>query len=323
MENYNELIISEITKRFADRKEIITYLMDLLCIGKESAYRRMNDQIPFTFQEVVTIAQDLGFSIDSALVRDMDRRVFFDMPINIDQSPNSIFIDKLEQGNIIMKKLIQAENINIIGAINQMPLFLFPFETLFKFDYCLYLNSIGQIPLISRFSDIEIIPQISDLHKKSAHYFSLLKNITCIVDSAVFNGLIKGIQYFYRLRFISDDDLHILQKELFELFALCETIIRTGENETGSTYSVYYSHFNLNSACMYYEYDDKQILQLWIYPESPIVIRDNPLMCDIQKRWLDSGIRKSTLISKSNDIVLIKQFRNLYNQISELTEMKP
>ncbi|GHU63441.1 hypothetical protein FACS1894160_3510 [Bacteroidia bacterium] len=322
MKNSNELIINEIAKQFTDKKRIVTYLMDLLCIGKESVYRRINNQIPFTFQEIVTVAQDLGFSIDKALTIDMERRVFFDMPVNIAQSPNSIFIDKLEQGNIIMEKLINAKELNIIAAVNRMPLHLFPFEALFKFDYCLYLNSIGKIPLISRFSDIEIIPQINDLHKKSAYYCNQLKNMTCIIDSMVFSGLIKEIEYFYRLKFISDEDLHILQKELFELFALTETIIRTGESKIGSVYSVYYSHFNLNSACVYYEYDDKLMLQLWIYPESPIVIENNHLMCDIQKRWLDSVIRKSTLISKSNDVMLIEQFRDIYNQISELTKIK-
>ncbi|GAB6009433.1 hypothetical protein [Dysgonomonas reticulitermitis] len=322
MNNPNELIISEITKRFADKKEIITYLMDLLCVGKESVYRRINNQIPFTFQEVVTIARDLGFSIDSVLVMDTGRRVFFDMPVNIAQSPNSIFIDKLEQGNIIMEKLARAKDLNIIAAINRMPLTLFPYETLFKFEYCLYLNSIGQIPLMSQFSDIKIIPQIHDLHKKSAYYFNQLRNITCIVDSAAINGLIKEIQYFYRLKFISDEDIDILQKELFELYTLFETIVRTGENKTGAAYSVYFSHFNLNSACVYYEYDDKLMLQLWIYPESPIVIEDNHLMCDIQKRWLNSVIRKSTLISKSNDVMLIKQFRDIHYRISKLTDIK-
>jgi hypothetical protein len=40
------------------------YLMKKLSISKESAYRRMRNKVPFTFEEVVTISLDLGFSLD-------------------------------------------------------------------------------------------------------------------------------------------------------------------------------------------------------------------------------------------------------------------
>jgi len=59
-------------------------------------------------------------------------------------------------------------------------------------------------------------------------------------------------------------------------------------------------------------------LQSWIYPESPIIIKNDKTINSIQKRWIDSKIRNSMLITKTNDIQQIEIFRNIYKEISEL-----
>lgn len=320
MKNLNIEIINKVIGQLGNKKNAVDYLMALLCIGKESAYRRINNLIPFTFQEVIAIANDLNFSLDKILDRDISARVSFDMPVNLNQSPDRIFIDKLEQGNIIMQELINSKEINIVSAINRIPLFLFPFKSLFKFEYCLYLNSIGHMPLMTTFSDIEITPQIKDLHEKCAHYFTQLGNITCVVDNNFLNEIIQEISYFHHLKFISDGELRILQKELLELFAFCEIILRTGKNKFGFEYSIYFSHFNIESNCLYYEYDNQSMLQLWIYPESPIVIKNDNLMSGIQKRWLDAIIRRSVPISKATNMLQIGKFEETFNNILRLTK---
>lgn len=320
MKNLNIEIINRVIDHLDNKKNAVNYLMTLLGIGKESAYRRINNTIPFTFQEVITIANDLNFSIDKILDKDVETRVSFDMPVNINQDPDRIFIEKLEQGNLVLEKLANSKKLNIIAAINRIPFFLFPFETLFKFEYCLYLNSIGHMHLMTTFSDVEITPQIKELHEKSAHYFSQLRNVTCVVDHNFLYEIIQEILYFHHLKFISDEELRILQKELLDLFALCEIILRTGQNQFGCDYSIYYSHFNIESNCIYYEYDNESMIQLWIYPESPIIIKNNTLMSDIQKRWLDAIIRRSMPISKTNNILQIGKFEETYNQILGLTQ---
>lgn len=322
MKNVNVEVINEITKRLVDKRKMVSYLMNLLCIGKESSYRRIKGQIPFTFQEVTVIARDLGFSIDKMLGKDISRYVFFDMPVDISLSPENIYIKKLEMANVVLEKLVRAEKCSITAVINKVPLYLFPFKMLFKFEYFVYLNSNGYIPLMTQFSDIEIIPQINDLQKKSADYFNRIKNIICVVDNVVLSGLIMEIQYYYRRKLISDEDLAVLQKELFELLSFCETILRTGENGAGGRYVVYYSHLNINTNCAYYEYDDNLMLQIWIYSEGPILIENNPVMCDIQKRYLDSLIRNSVQISKNNDVLRIDKFREAYNLVVRLMDIR-
>lgn len=320
MKNLNLEIINRITCNLGSKKNAVDYLMTLLCIGKESAYRRMNDIIPFTFHEVATISNNLNFSVDELLNKDIHTRVSFEMPVDITQNPEHIFIDRLEKSIVILKELAEAKEINIIAAMNRIPLFLLPFKTLFKFEYYLYLNSIGHIPLMTKFSDIVITQQIQELHDQATFYFDRLKNVTCVVDNNFFEGIMQEILYFFDLKLIPEEDLRSIQKELLDIFAFCEVLLRTGKNEQGSEYSIYYSFFNIGSNCVYYEYDNKQMLQLWIYPESPVVINNNELMGGIQKRWLESTIRRSILISKTNNILQIPKFEEAFMKILSLTK---
>ena len=320
MKQLNEKIIDEIAKRLPDKKRTVIYLMDLLNIGKESAYRRLNNQIPFTFEEAITVAHDLDFSIDRMIGNEMKNRVFFDLPIDTTQNPVDLYIQNLDHSNKTMEELLRASNTSIVAALNRMPLVFFPFKTLFKFEYCHYLYSIGQIPLMTQFSDIVITPQMEKLHELGTNYCMRLQNITCVANSLIYNSLINEIRYYHRLKFISKEDLRILQAELLELFAMHENILRTGQNQQGSQYSIYYSQLEIGANCVHYEYDENVMLQIWLYPENSIVIKNNHIMAEIQKRWLEATIRNSTLITKSVDPTQIEILRNVYMQIMRLTE---
>jgi hypothetical protein len=318
MKNLNAKIIDEIRNRLTDKEKTVHYLMDTLCIAKESAYRRLKSQIPFTFEEVVTIAQSLDFSIDKILERSTDNRVFFDMPVDITQTPAKIFQDMLENSCLILQKLTSSEKQNTIAAINQLPFRFLPFKTLLKYEYYHYLYTNGYISLMTRFSDIAITPQMESLHEKCADYFVHLRNVTGIIDNTLCSKIIKGIRYYHDLGLISYEDLQSLQADLFKLFEIFETMVRTGQNYVGSAYSIYYSVHSIDSNSIYYEYYNKIMSQIWIYPESPITIKNNSLICNMQKSWLESIIRNSMLITKSNNIQQIEILRDIYKQISEL-----
>ncbi|GHV07549.1 hypothetical protein FACS1894160_0320 [Bacteroidia bacterium] len=318
MKDLNAKIINEINKRLSDKGKIIHYLMNTLCIAKESAYRRLKSQIPFTFEEVVTIAQNLDFSIDKVLSRDSGNRIFFDMPVNITQTPTEIFQDMLERSSHVLQKLVSSEKQNIIAALNQLPFRFLPYKTLLKLEYCNYLYTNGYMSLMTRFSEIAITPQMESLHEKCADYFEHLKNVTVIIDNTICSKIIKGIRYYHDLGFISNEDIKALQADLYKLLEIFETMLRTGQNHAGSAYFFYYAVHSIDSNTIYYEYDNKTMSQIWLYPESPIIINNNSLICNMQKRWLESKIRNSMLITKSNDAQQIEILRDMHKLVSEL-----
>jgi len=316
----NAQIVDEIVKQMPGKRRPVVYLMKALSLGKESAYRRIKDQIPFTFEEVAIIARDLDLSIDQILGQKVNNNISFYADLNVEQDPMDIYANMLTKDIAFMEKLITSSDLKITAIINRIPLRYFPFKALFKFEYCHYLYSIGHIPLMMRFSDIAVPHQISSLHEKCTYYFRGLQNITCVLDSMVYSKLIREIQYYHRMGFITEEDLHSLQSELFEILEMYESMLRKGKSSSGTNYTFYYSHLTLDSSSIFIEYNSSLSLQFWIYPESPVIINNNSMISDVQRRWIDSKIRNSMLITKTNDTQQIEMLRDVYKQISDLAK---
>ena len=315
--NLNSKIIKKILEQSPGKKSPVEYIMRVLSASRETAYRRIRNQIPFTLEEAMIIAEDLGMSIDKLISTKFDDG--FQLVAESNCEPENVYSVFLNKDIRTMENLLAARNMKIVAAFNRLPFWLLPYKSLFKFNYCHYLYSVGKIPLMTRYSDIIVPQRIIELHEKASFCFSMLDNITCIIDNRIFMDIIKKIQYYSRLKFIPKEDLEIMQKELFELLENYESLLRNGKNNYGSDYIFHYSNFSIDSNIVFLEYDDNFLLQLWIYPESPVEIVRSHIIRDIQKRWIDSKIRNSSLITKTNDTQHIEMLRNVSQQIMELT----
>jgi hypothetical protein len=218
----------------------------------------------------------------------------------------------------MIKNLSDSKELNIVAAINRIPFHFLPFKTLFKYEYYKYLYSNGYLPLTIRFADIATTPEIEKLHDEISDHFNYLQNIVCIIDQTITNKVFMEIQHSYTMEILSDEDVLALQSESFELLTMFEAILRTGKNKLNNSYTVYYSSRPIDSNCLYYEYDNNIMSQIWLYPESPIIIFNNKQLSIMQKRWLDANIRNSTLISNSNSVLQIKLLKDIHDQISNL-----
>jgi len=321
MQSVSSKIINEMTKQTPGKKNPVKYLTKMFPMSKETAYRRIRNQIPFSIEEVVVIAKYFNLSIDGLLdLKQDDNNLLLKNNFSIEQNPADIYSGLLADDIKNMEKALASSNAKITIAINNIPFRFLPYKSLFKLDYCYYMHSAGKISLVNtRYSDVEIPPEVAALHEKSVERFSRLNNITCIIDSMLYSDIIKKIQYYYRFKFISAEDLHVLQAELFKLLEMYEKLLSNGKSSAGSDYVFYYSLFNLESNIIFFEFDDNSLLQVWVYPENPVVIKNNHQINDIQKRWVDSKIRNSILITKTTDINQIEMLRNVHQQIMDLT----
>ena len=318
MQNFNEKIISAITRQESKKKILISTLMKMLSICKESAYRRIRNQIPFSMEEVVILANHYNLSIDSLF--DIKLNKGFDIEGSLDIVPNSSepFVRLLREDIGFMQKLQTSSHLKITAILNQVPFRLLPYQSLFRLDYCHELYSTGEISLMAKYSDIEISPQLNSLRERAVECFSRVNNITCIIDGTIYPNIINKVKYYYRMGFISGEDLKIIRLELLELLNKYESLLRTGANGAGSNYNFYYSPFTNESNIIFIEYDGNTVFQDWVYPKCPIVITNNPLINDFQKGWIDSKIRNSIPITKSADAQQVEMLRAAYRQIEGL-----
>ena len=321
--NFNAKIVEEIAEQLSGKIKSVAYVMKLFSVSKETAYRRLRNEIPFTLEEVAIIADNLNISIDQLLdLRTDNNNSPFIRGFSIDQEPAEIYYNLLKSDIEIMEKMLTAKELKITATINRIPFRLLPYKSFFKFNYCHYMHSIGKFSLKNKFSSIVVPPNILELHEKSASCFSNLNNLTCIVDNMIYSGIIKEVQYYHRARFLSDEDLQTLQIELFKLLETYEHVLRSGKNSAGSDCVFYYSFFRIESNTVFLKYDKNSLLKILIYPESPIIIHNNQTIQDIHERWIDSKMRNSMMITKANDNQQIEILRKIYTQIEEIRNYK-
>ncbi|MCL2650724.1 MAG: hypothetical protein FWD60_06840 [Candidatus Azobacteroides sp.] len=319
MQSFNSKIIDAIIKHSPYKKNPVILLIKMFSMSKETAYRRIRNYTPFSIEEAVVLAKYLNLSLDEMLDLRSGNNLLLEKNLNVDGTPFDIYQGLIGSDIEVMEKLLAAKNVKIAAAINQMPFRFLPYKSLFKLDYCHYMYAAGKVSLITTgYSDIEIPPAVNELYGKSVSCFKRLSNITCVIDSTIFSNIIDKIRYYHRLKFLSDEDLRILQAELFELLDAYESLLRNGKNESGSESVFYYSFFNIESNIVFLEYDNYSLLQVWAYPRFPLVMKNDSQISDIQEQWIESKIRNSMLITKTTNIRQIEIFRNIYQQVLEL-----
>lgn len=320
--NLNEKVLSAIENSLSDNKKIISYLTDLLCLSKESVYRRVRGEIPFTFEEISVISSDLDFSIDSVIVRNKKERTFFDLQAGVNTPPSDAFITMLNRNSEIFTQMSKFEDSELIVTLNRLSL-VFHSQTdhIFKFFYFRFLHQIHDVPLNFCLSELVVPPKIISSFEKHRHSLKLVRNNTYIIDDNIFMKAIKEILYYHKRNLITWNELLLMREDLFTMLNATEKLIQKGKNEFGSAYSFYLSSFSIDSNYLYGKYNQNEVSQFWVYPANPIIV-NNPEVCAVQKKWIESIKKYSTLITQSNEIRQSEFLNTQREQITGMTKMK-
>lgn len=330
MKNLNDLIVEAIKSKLPGNTSVAKYVMSKLKVGKESAYRRMRNQVPFTFDEIALIANDLHFSIDNIVIEanagkpDTEQTLCFSMPVSSATNGADSFIEMLNNTIAVMKELARAKELTMMVALNRIPTYYFPLPQLLKFTYCKYLHSRNEIAFNAHFTDVEVPSEIIELQQQATHYFLQLNGLSCVLEHDCFQTLIKELIYFREIGFLTQKDLISIQQELFQMLDLGAMVSSKGtldSNLASPTFKVYYSSLPIDVNVSYYRTDNEEIAGLWLFDLTPVTVRNNPQMCQIHKRWIESRIRYASYITQSNDILRTRWYNRIRRSIEKLLDI--
>ncbi len=300
-EGLSEKLITAILDYLPSNKKLVSYLTDLLDLSRESAYRRIRGEIPFTLEEAVTISNQLGLSLDELAGQSNKERAFFDLNLANKKDDAEKYSDTLNSINNIYVKMSKAKEAQIIISNNRIPIPLtLNYEYIKKFRYYKWVHQTHNVPINFYFSDLEIPKKLNEDYKKYIYNYMNVKNITIIFDKNVFITFVEEILYYYDRNLINQEELKAIQNELSQILDDLERMMLTGKYKGDTNIQVYLSSLNISSNCTYLEYDNNACAQFWIYTVSPIIVYNNEV-CQLQKKWLESLMKYSSLITKSNE----------------------
>ncbi|MDR1810820.1 MAG: hypothetical protein LBR34_10560 [Prevotella sp.] len=296
----------------------ISYLMDVLDIGRESAYRRIRGDIPFTFEEITNLSLKLGFSIDEVINNGQVNRAFLDIPAR-SSNPDEVFLQILRNYYKYIDVAKKTDKIVIMASQNRMPLsILMSSLPLFKFYYYKCRHQTNNIPSNFYFSDMEVPQEALAIRQKYLVKLQNINNFIFVISKDVFLEISREIQYFYNRKLLSEEDVLLLKEALLGLLDKMRDIIHSGFDDYGVEYYFYLSLLDIesNSACFVTE--NSMISLFWIYSTNFIEVRNREI-CDMHKEWFNSTKKYTSLITKSNEILqtkFIERQRRFINEIS-------
>lgn len=301
-ENLNKLLVSEIQKCLPEKKRVVPYLMETLGLGRESIYRRLRNNIPFSVKEIVKLSIELGFSIDEVTARSSNNRVFFDLPSTDSTDPMKIYSEYMSDTIHILKKLNKSKNSQIISVHNRLPLSLIiHLKNLSKFLYFRWLHQTHNIPLNFSLSDIHIPIETYSLYNSLYYNYMKMEEISTILDESIFSSVIREITYYYKRNIIKKDELTALKEELNQVIDRMEVLTEKGTNDAGTKINLFISSFRVESTYFCFEYNDGIYTQVWSHIMPPITM-NKPEICTVQKKRIEAYKKFSILITQCNEI---------------------
>lgn len=307
MKNFlNKQVVDVVKSNINSEENMVDVIMSVLSLGKEAAYRRIRGEVLFTFNEAVQLSSRFGFSLDTIAGLSLTDMTVVKMRIlNSDQTYDDY--KQTLRAHLKLYKEINDSNISKVSlAYNVIPFLLYSrFESLSKFKLYRWKYQMDMNPSNTPFSEMEHREDLWALHNELVSQIDRFKEVCYVLDRHVFSTFVNDIHHFVQLGLINDEDCRLLKKELSELLALFEKMMREGSHNAKSKVSIYISNIDFDSSYSYFEADNFTYCNLRVYSEGSIFTQDSKI-CQIHKRWIESLKRYSVLVSGCGEMERVK-----------------
>lgn len=319
--NLNELILTKIQNIVPGNMKLVNLFMDVLDIGKESAYRRLRGEKTLSMEEIYKLASVLHFSLDEIIDNNKTDAVSFNHIGTVGQSQDKNLLEFFRYYESYLHRLMDAANPEIVCTMNHfLHTMLVGYTSLFKFIYYRWMHQMTDVPLNYRFSDIAVPAEIKRIADRMAHLNTQIEKISFIVDNSLFINLIKEIQYFYVRGLIAEEELNTLKKELRIYLNTIEKTINRGMDANGTRYEIYLSVLYINSTTTYSAWgDENEESAFWHHYGYPIFTRSKEIT-KRHKLWINSLKKYCTVISQSNELLQAEFINKQRNYIDNMKE---
>jgi len=294
----NEIIDCYVPKN----KKLVPFIMDTLNISRESAYRRLRNEIPYTVEEIAILSVELDFSIDEMIGYTSKEKAYFQLNKSASSDVTDSYRNALKSATAAIDEIAKSGYSRAILTGNRLPLaFLLEFDKLSKLNYFKWVIQSPYASMNYSFLDMVVPSDINDVHKEYIRACRKISRVITIFDENIISALVKIIWYYYRRSLISEEELHDLKNEMKGVLDKLEYLAFHGAYERGPEIALYISDLYIESNNTFFEYNDRKCLLSWSASIGPIIIH-NQSVCEEQEVYIRSVLKHSTLISLSNEI---------------------
>jgi len=313
-----QALIAEIRKIFPKKSAMIDTLAEILKIEKGAVYRRIRQEVPFTFSEIAIIAKQLNISLDTIVGIEGSKTAPFQMKLPDYVLPHEEDYYLLDAYLKLLRSVTKLENSETASITNVLPHDLFcelQYLTLF---YLFVWNYHYNPDQVKSFHQISIVPKIYKSMKEYMLEMKKFNKTSYVFDNRMFRFFVDRVAYFNSIRLIEREDVLKIKEDLFSLMDYLEKMAITGQfKETGNTVNLYISDIDITTSYTYLGAQNIHFSMVKAFILSYITSYDENTF-EKMKNWIHSLIKISTLITLTNEKQRVLYFEKQRKIINEL-----
>ena len=296
-----ENFVSALKAKVSKKSELVQVLADMLRIERESVYRRLRGDVPFTLIEAFTVARNLGVSLDEVGSSLADKRPLY-VELSLFRNANGIQYNKLEAMSSKILALSEHPDSEHAEALSSISPFLWP-----QYPMLLTYYSFRELYQYSpphahvHMEDVKIPERLVELQSVFLEAMNNFKTTYYIWDNSIIGELVNDIKYFESIRLIKKESIAALKDELRGFLNQLEDMAVRGKlHGTDNKFELYVSNVDIDMTYSYFWSPNACISTFLTF-----IVRSaatlNRETCMSIKDWVKSLKRVSTLISEAGE----------------------
>lgn len=304
MKHINQRINNILKDHIPEGVKLVPFLMNLLNISRESAYRRLRNEIAYTVEEVAILAPELKISFEDIFNNSENKsKAYLSLDTASEGSPSDNYVHMMRMTTAALNKATDNQYTKAFFVGNKIPnSLLLNYDLLSKLRYIKWIHRTHDLPMNSRFSEMIVSEEVLNAHKEYIEASKKVNYYTGIFDYNIIQAAINTIKFYYRRGFITDRDALEMKEELLSVLDRIESIARTGKSMYSVDNVLYLSYVPIESNIILFEFDEGMSIHLLASGKEPI-ITSNLNVCEGQKQWIESLLKFSVSITCSNELL--------------------
>lgn len=298
-ENLNSKLLGLLREKIPQKKRLANMLADLLLIEKESVYRRLREEVPFTLNETELIAKGLSISIDELIGTSLKQYnpIGFKAPeMNISREDANYqvlvnYVNKI--GEISSQPYSEHAQ-----ALNFLPLGIcVPYHHIAKFLVYRFLHLFGDNAFLNPFEAHHLSDRLHEEFIRMEYHLKNITNTFYIWDPSIIPHMVDSIHYFMDIQLIKAKDVEQLKKELFQMLDDLEEFAFNGQFNTGNKFSLFISGIHIGFTHAYLHSEESYMSIFMTFLLQSITLFDKESCMEFKNR-IHCLQKLSTMISR-------------------------
>ena len=319
----------EIQKQFLQKIEdlipketsLVFELSELLGLSTDSVYRRMRGETLMTIDEIIKICNNYNVSFDAFSKAETGLVTFrYSDP----QPTFASFIEYLTRMYNDLVRIASFPESKIVYAAEDIPIFYhYGFSEIASFKFFYWLKSVSNLPELqaAQYDPALLDPEIKQIAEKIFGLYIRIPSVEIWTENTVI-GAVKQIEYYWDSGFFknSEDALKVcgsLEAEITNISKMAE--MSSKEMNEKENYQLYHSDVEIANNCVLVDLGNHKAVylgHLTFYTLST----SNLIYGNKTAEWLETLIKKSTLISGVSEKQRIRFFKKAFRSIEDLKE---